>query len=337
MRNLMNKIVFYLISFLLLHTHIFGQPDTSYNIKKLPLISVKGNRFVNSKGDTVLFRGVAISDPDKVEKDVHWKKEHFAKIKEMGAMIVRIPVHPVFWRERGPEKYLKLLDQAVKWCTELDMYVIIDWHSIGNLKMELFQDPEYITTLSETNNFWLKIARHFAGNNTVAFYEFFNEPTVFFGKLGRMPWEDWKKINEDLIVLVRSYDKETIPLIAPLDWAYDLTPLLISPVEAEGIAYVTHPYAYKRKQPWEPRWDENFGFAATTWPVFATEFGFGRENEDYGNRIVNFLEGKGISWACWVYDPLWGPPLLKSYNYDLTESGEFFRRAMHGVVQKKVK
>jgi aryl-phospho-beta-D-glucosidase BglC (GH1 family) len=300
----MKKNSLFIIYFLFLSTQITAQADTSYNIKKMPLISVKGNIFVNSKGDTILFRGVSISDPDKIEKDGRWKKEHFAKIKEMGAMIVRIPVHPFAWRERTPEEYLKLLDQAVKWCTELDMYVIIDWHSIGNLKMELFQDPEYITSLAETNNFWLRIAQRFTGNNTVAFYEFFNEPTLFFGRLGRMSWEEWKKINEDLIVLVRSYDKETIPLIAPLDWAYDLTPLWISPIEAEGIAYVTHPYAHKRSQPWEPRWDENFGFAVSTWPVFATEFGFGRDNDDYGNRIINYLEDKGISWACWVYDPM---------------------------------
>jgi hypothetical protein len=47
--------------------------------------------------------------------------------------------------ERGAAKYLQLLDQAADWCTDLGMY-IIDWHSIGNLKVELFQDPMYNTT-----------------------------------------------------------------------------------------------------------------------------------------------------------------------------------------------
>jgi len=333
----MKKTALLFISIIFLCIEIIAQADSSYNIKKLPLISVKGNRFVNSKGDTILFRGLAISDPDKIEKDGYWTKEHFEKIKEMGTMIVRIPVHPAAWRERTPEEYLKLLDKAVKWCTELDMYIIIDWHSIGNLKMGLFQSHEYITSLPETNNFWLTIAKRYAGNNAVAFYEFFNEPTVFFGKLGRMSWEDWKKINEDLIVLVKSYDKEKIPLIAGLDWAFDLTPLWNNPIEAEGIAYVVHPYPYKRKQPWEPRWDENFGFAATKWPLFATEFGFMHDRENYGSRIINYLEENGISWACWVFDPLWEPHMLKSYNYDLTESGEFFKKAMQGEIQKKIK
>jgi aryl-phospho-beta-D-glucosidase BglC (GH1 family) len=119
---------------------------------------VKGNKFINSKGDTILFRGLAISDPDKIERQGHWNKKHFEKAKETGALIVRIPVHPVAWRERTPEKYLELLDQAVEWCTDLGMYVVIDWHSIGNLGMELFQNPMYNTSKQETYEFWRTIA-----------------------------------------------------------------------------------------------------------------------------------------------------------------------------------
>ncbi len=35
--------------------------------KTLPLITVKGNKFVDPQGNPVLFRGLAISDPDKLE------------------------------------------------------------------------------------------------------------------------------------------------------------------------------------------------------------------------------------------------------------------------------
>ena len=319
-------------------------PNANPKAKVLPLIMVKGNKFVNSKGDTVLFRGLAISDPDKIERQGHWNKNHFDKVKEMGALIVRIPVHPVAWRERTPEKYLELLDQAVEWCTDLGMYIVIDWHSIGNLGIELFQNPMYNTSKQETYEFWRTIAQHFKGNNTVAFNELFNEPTTYRGQLGTITWTEWKKINENIISLIRSYDSETIPLVAGFDWAYDLTPLHENPINAEGIGYVTHPYEYKRSQPWEPKWEEDFGFAAEKYPVVATEFGFGVQpgqtidDNHYGNRILSYLEGKGISWMCWVFDPEWGPRMLKSWDtYELTESGEFFKKAMHGELkfQKK--
>jgi endoglucanase len=302
----------------------------------LPLVRVQGNAFVDADGEPILFRGLAISDPDKLAKQGHWTREHFEQVKEMGAMVVRIPVHPVAWRDRTPEGYLALLDQAVEWCTEMEMYVMIDWHSIGNLGMELFQAPMYDTTKKETYEFWRTIARHFRGHNTVAFYELFNEPTVFRGQLGSMSWSEWKKINEDLIALIRSYDPEPIPLVAGFDWAYDLSPLRTDPIDAEGIGYVTHPYANKRQPPWEPKWEENFGFAADRYPVIATELGFSLRGEEqvdedhYGTRIINYLEGRGISWVAWCFDPEWGPRMLESWDpYELSGSGEFFKRAMH--------
>ena len=313
-------------------------PKPNPKAKTLPLIKVQGNKFVNSEGKTILFRGLSISDPDKIERQGHWNKGHFEQVRGMGAMIVRIPVHPVAWRERTPGKYLELLDEAVEWCTDLGMYIIIDWHSIGNLGMELFQDPMYNTSKPETYQFWRTIAQHFSGNNTLAFYEIFNEPTIYRGQLGSLPWSEWKKINENIINLIRAFDAETIPLVAGLDWAYDLSPLHDDPINAEGIGYVTHPYSNKRSQPWEPKWEENFGFAADKYPVVATEFGLGgfpgqSNNDDYGNRIIDYLEGKGISWMCWVFDPEWGPRLLKSWQYDLTDGGNFFKKALHGELE----
>jgi endoglucanase len=320
------------------HDRFPYKPLKSSDAKKLSLIEVKGNKFVNSMGDTVLFKGLSIADLDKVEHQGHWGKDLFIRIKNLGTMLVRIPVHPVAWRDRSPENYLKLLDQAVEWCTELGMYIDIDWHSIGNLQYGLFQDPSYNTSVPETFNFWRTIAEHFAGNNTVAFYELFNEPTSYFGKLGPISWDYWKKTNEDLIKLIRAYDQETIPLVAGFDWAYDLTPLHIAPIDAERIGYVTHPYPNKRSRPWTPKWDEDFGFAAESYPVIATELGFTVQDttirNEYGKEIIPYLESRGISWLWWVFDPDWTPPMFDSWdNYNLNVSGKFYKNAAQGKIK----
>ncbi len=311
------------------------KPGQFTNPKKLPLISVKGNSFVLPTGDTIIFRGLAVADPDKLDQDGQWNKQLFEFVKSCGANIVRIPVHPIAWRVRTPEKYLNLLHQAVEWCTELELYVIIDWHSIGNLGMELFQDPMYNTTKKETYEFWRIIAIYFQGNNTVAFYELFNEPTTYSGKLGRMSWSEWKQINENIISLIRAYDEEPIPLVAGFDWGYDLTPLRIEPVQANGIAYVTHPYPHKRTPPYEPKWDEVFGFAREKYPIFATEFGLisgdhgYSDNEDYANRIIAYFDSLHISWTAWILDPDWYPRLLDSWKtMKLTSSGVFFKKVL---------
>jgi aryl-phospho-beta-D-glucosidase BglC (GH1 family) len=315
------------------------------NAKKLPLISVKGNHFEDPDGKTVVFRGLAISDPDKLEMQGHWSKDHFAKVKEMGATIVRIPVHPVAWRERTPAQYFKLLDQAVEWCTDLGMYVDLDWHSIGNLTTGLFQDPMYDTSQQETYNFWRDVARHYPGHNTIAFFELFNEPTTYREQLGPINWMAWKRMVEEQIAVIRAYNPQVIPLVAGFDWAYDLTPLRIAPIDAPGIGYVTHPYDNKRPQPWPPKWEEDFGFAAATYPVVATEFGgfqapgatapptaTGRvlDSYAYGPEIFGYLEKKGISWMVWCFDPEWGPSLIKDWNYTLTPAGQYAKEAMKG-------
>ena len=136
-----------------------GSPLNSPDAHKLPLIAVQGNRFVDPQGNRLLLRGVSISDPTKLAGQGHWNREYFVHVRKMGARVVRIPVHPVAWRERTPAGYLPLLDQAVAWSTELGMYVDIDWHSIGNLTTGLFQDPMYDTSLEETFGFWRKIGR----------------------------------------------------------------------------------------------------------------------------------------------------------------------------------
>jgi hypothetical protein len=312
------------------------RPEPNPKAKLLPLISVKGNHFVNPAGDTVLFRGLSVADPDNLVERGHWNRELFAAAKDIGANLVRIPVHPAAWRSRTPAGYLVLLDQAVDWCTDLGMHVIIDWHSIGNLKSGMFQQPVYDTSTAETLDFWRTIAMHFRGNNTVAFYELFNEPTHFNGMLGTMSWADWREMNEEMIRVIRYWDKDTIPLVAGFDWAYDLDAVHYDPVRAEGIGYVTHPYADKRPQPWEPRWEEDFAFVADRYPVIATEFGFelkpGEAADDthYGDRITRFLEQRGISWMAWIFDPDWRPRMLKSFDgFQLSASGEFFKQAMH--------
>jgi len=105
-----------------------------------------------------------------------------------------------------------------------------------------------------------------------------------------------EKINENLIKLIRAYDPDKIPLVAGFDWAYDLTPLNMEPIDAEGIGYSVHPYPHKRTPPYEPKWEEDFGFAANKYPVVATELGFtmpdSATNFTYGKAIMNYFKEK---------------------------------------------
>lgn len=316
--------------------------EPSADAIEMPFIRVEGNHFVNDKGETIIFKGLSVSDPDKIEKDGRWSKAHFEIVKSWGANLVRLPVHPNAVRKRGIKNYLKLLDDAVDWCSELGMYVIIDWHSIGNLHMEMFQADMYETSKKETYYFWKTIARHFKDIPTVAFYELYNEPTIYNGTLGKCSWQEWKTIMEDIIDIVYAHDRKVIPLVGGFNWAYDLRQIAYEPIAREGVAYVTHPYPGKCEPPREPHWEEHFGFIADRYPIVATELGYYFEGEHhliedgtYRDAIVNFFHQKGISWCAWVFDPNWGPQMIKSYNYEPTHQGAFFRDVMLGKYEYK--
>ena len=145
----MKKTVFILLATALLTTGAFAGPGR---------ISVQGNHFVTADGKTIIFRGLDTSDPDKLQRNGEWNKHYFEMAKSWGANIVRIPVHPAAWHIHGKKNYLKLLDQGVEWAKEEDLYVIIDWHSIGNLyeekfypgSSELYPPTLYDTTRRET-------------------------------------------------------------------------------------------------------------------------------------------------------------------------------------------
>ena len=305
----------------------------------VPAVHVEGNRFVDAAGETVVFRGVSIADPDKVEHEGQWNAALFETLADWGANVVRLPVHPRAWRQRGEAEYLELIDEAVAWAEAAGLYVMIDWHSIGNLRTEVFQHPMYETSKGETARFWRTVSARYAGTSTVAFYELFNEPTSYNGTLGRLSWHEHREMMESLIGIVRANDPDTIPLVGGLDWAYDLSGVREDPVRAEGIAYVTHPYPQKRERPWEPKWQETWGFVADRYPVFATELGFMSadgpgahipviSDESYGEAIVAFFEARGISWAPWVFDPQWSPQMIESWDFEPTAQGAFFRDAM---------
>ncbi len=327
----MKKILIFLFTLFLFNS--FSQSTT------LSKISVIENNFVNSEGKPFIFRGLNTADPYNLKKVKHWDKPFFEQIKKWGANVVRLPVHPFSWKKMGKVKYLKLLDDGVQWAESQGLYVIIDWHSIGNLHTEMYQADMYETTQKETFEFWRTIAKHFKGNNTVAFFELFNEPTIINGQLGTCSWADWKALNEEMIGIIRANGSTAVPLVAGFNWAYSLTEIAKNPINAEGIGYVAHPYPMKRQKPWEAQWTKDWGYVKEKYPLILTEIGFSLKDEvgshipviddgAYGDAITKYCDDKGISWVVWVFDQKWAPRMFSDWNYTPTTQGAYFKKAL---------
>ena len=239
---------------------------------ELSRIAVRGNQLVNAQGEVIVFRGLATSDLASLHRRGQLKTEYFDAARSWKANVVRFAVHPSAWRSSGAGDYLRLLDQGVRFATERNLYVIIDWHSIGNLAREKFyrnhfgDQSTYQTTKQETFAFWRAIARHYGTNTTVACFELFNEPTLDHGQLGDCSWAEWKTMMEELIAEIRANGGQAIPLVAGFNWAYDLRPVAKHPINATNLAYVSHPYPMKVSPPWEKKWTRDWGFVAEKYP-----------------------------------------------------------------------
>lgn len=336
------KYTYHTIAVLCLSLCFLVSPAVAQEGSSLGWIYVDGNRFVNQSGETVIFRGVNIRDPHNLELEDHWAKWHFTEARNWGANVIRIPIHPRAWRARGQEAYLKLIDQAVQWAHELEIHLILDWHSIGNLKQEKFQHEMYVTTPQETFAFWNAVSSRYAREPAIALYELYNEPTVSGSQFGEMSWPEWKEMNEQMIRIIRANNPRAIIGVAGFNWAYDLTPVNNDPIYANGIAYISHPYPQKRDAPWEGKWEADWGFVADRYPVILTEIGFAATgeagahipvhgDETYGKTLVEYCDKKGISWVVWCFDPDWPPYMFTDWDYTPTRQGTFFKAVMQEI------
>ncbi|MDW3196758.1 MAG: cellulase family glycosylhydrolase [Cytophagales bacterium] len=307
---------------------------------QMPRITVQGNEFVDENGKVFVFRGYSSSDPEKLVNQGSWNLAYFQEMQRWGANVVRFPIHPKAWRARGKENYLELLDQGVEWAAATNMYVIMDWHSIGNLVTEKYLRDIYETNLEETFEFWRIISERYGDNATVALYELFNEP-VRDPKFGQLKWQRWKEILEELITEIRANGGKGIPLVAGFNWAYNLKPVENQPIEAEGIAYVSHPYPQKRKQPWPEKWTKDWGFAKEKYPVILTEIGYCREEDpgahipvisdhSYGEAISSYSDQNNISYIVWVFDKNWSPQLFTDDQFTPSYQGTFWKEKLNG-------
>ena len=114
-----------------------------------------------------------IPDPARLAEEGRYAHTLFKAVRATGANVIRIPVHPQFWA-RDPDYVRHYLDPAVQWAGKLDMYVILDWHSIGNeVTGYAPQVPElFCHTDAMTTNFWEQVASHFKDEPLVIFEVF---------------------------------------------------------------------------------------------------------------------------------------------------------------------
>lgn len=318
-------------------------------------LEVVNNQIKNPSSETVILKGFNAFSPvwQAAGRDPHvgsFREDIFQEIKKWGANIVRLPVHPAVWQAEGTSFTFQILDRAIRWARKHELYVILDFHSIGYPPDDVFFNQHhdvygeiYETNAKQIKSFWSTAARRYADSETVVFYEIFNEPVVspnnYPAEITGEHWIRWRNFAEEVIDIIRRHDESTPVMVGGLRFGYDLSFVLKSPVRRDQVVYTTHPYPGKQ---WAVSWDEAFGTVSESYPVYVSEFGFSTTSPDkhffegnfkeddkqYRNQIITYLNHKKIGWTAWSFSPIFEPALLKNEQFEPTESGRFYKKIL---------
>ncbi len=319
-----SKIIVPFVLFFLLCSISLVHADT-------PWLHTEGNRIKDPNDMTVVLRGISLIDLGFLEG---WEDGAINMINRLTDMtdaqgnytgwyprIIRIPIAPPDTSSGWPYRfdpnnddfYNDLLRPVVDYCASKDLYAIIDWHYIDDTTAHV----------STTSEFWEYMAPRFAGDSHV-FFELYNEPINNSGT----ETENWLEVRGNMQTwfdIVRTYAANNLVLVAGPNWSQAIGPAASYPLSGSNIVIVSHIYpGHWRNPSW---YISHITTCASVYPIIMTEWGFSQSGSpdpndllngtitEYGQPVMDFIEGLKISNTAWVASYDWGPPM---FNTDWT-------------------
>ncbi len=289
-------------------------------------LRTNGSKLENEKGEQVQLRGVS-------SHGINWfsdiiNKENLQYLKDnWNINVFRIAVYTsvdgdgyVNHPNNIDEEISKIIDIAV----QLDMYVIIDWHTLQDNNPQQFKD--------QAISFFDKFSKKYS-NTPNLIYEICNEPN---GQ--NVTWDtDVKPYAEDLIPIIRKNSPKSLIIVGTPMWCTDLNAIVDNPVKFDNVIYSCHFYSGSHGS--ELR-DKITYCLQSNIPIFISECGLtnaagnGELYYDEFTQWINFINSNNLSWAYWSFSnkneasAILKPEYTVDYNIEnyLTDSGKFVKR-----------
>lgn len=254
-------------------------------------LHVEGTKLCGSNGEAVQLRGISTHGmawfPDYINE------ECFAQLhREWKANVMRLAMYTAEnggYCTDGDKEYLKgLIRDGVRYATEQDMYVIIDWHILSDNNPNIHLD--------EAKAFFSEISAEYADADNVL-YEICNEPN------GGTGWSDIKSYAQEVIPVIRGNAKEAVIIIGTPNWSQFVDEAAADPITGyDNLMYTLHFYAATHKD------DLRSKMAAAIdagLPIFVTEYGIcdasgnGAIDIEQANQWVDLMDQYGVSYVAW--------------------------------------
>lgn len=252
-------------------------------------LSVDGTNLVDEKGNPAQLKGFSTHGVAWFGQFVN--EECFAQLSGWGANLARLALYTHEnggWCTDGDHDKLRaLLDNGIKYATEADMYVIVDWH--------VLQDCDPLVYLDQAKEFWRDISASYADAKNVI-YEICNEPN------GSATWDDVRAYAQEIIPIIRANDPAAPIIVGTPTWSQDIHTAAAAPLDFDNVLYALHFYAATHKDDLRNRLRTT---VAGGLPVFVSEYGIcdasgnGGIDQASANEWMALLNELNISSACW--------------------------------------
>ncbi len=301
-------------------------------------LEVRGKELLYD-GKPIRLRGLAVGDPIQ-SREGRPASDYLVIAKDWKANVVRIAVHPLYWKTQPHEKVLGRLAEDVDAALKNGLFVIIEWKVIGwpdgYFEIPTWGGPKdiYDSDFKLAKTFWDSVAGRWGQEGRVVF-ELWNE--AVFQKEDWQPevgqkWAALKPFLKELLGIVRRHG-DNVVIVSSNQWSYLLKGVRKDLLDGKNVAYAWHVYAGHAKN--DPKhWADALDNLQTVAPVIVSEWGFQRDTdrhykggpEEFGTPFVrDFLEAKGLHSTAWCWHPVSGPPMLEKDWRTPNEFGTFVR------------
>ncbi|MBR5419572.1 MAG: cellulase family glycosylhydrolase [Lachnospiraceae bacterium] len=251
----------------------------------------EGNRMKDSKGANYQLKGVSTHGigwfPEYVNKDT------FRTLKEeWGINCIRLAMYSAegagYCTGGDKAKLKSLVENGVKYATDLGLYVIIDWHVLGEQDPNVYKD--------EAKKFFAEMSKKYASYGNVI-YEICNEPN------GSTDWAKIKSYAREVIPEIRKNAPDAIIIVGTPTWSQEVDKPAADPLsEYTNIAYTIHFYAATHKSDLRNRMQSALDKGI---PLFCSEFGAcdasgnGAYDFEEANAWIAAMDKAGVSYCIW--------------------------------------
>ena len=268
-------------------------------------------------------------------------REDIAYIKSTGMNTIRLPFHykmftfDSFMGSNSDQDGFEIIDQALDWCRDENLYVILDMHAApGGNTGDAIDDGYFYPWLFESEesqalccDIWKRIAERYANDTIVLGYDLLNEPLhLYYAHLN----DKLEPFHIRCTKAIREVDNNHIVILSGAEWSKDFS-IFTDWTFDEKIMYTPHLY-----------WVDTIQSSIQHFVDFRDKVNLpmwmgetGANTDEWCAGWIRLLERNNISWTVWPYKKMpfsatmvYFPP---PENWNLVQS---FCRADRGNVTK---